>query len=407
MRWSRSSGWMLGAGLVLLGASVRVAWGVLNPPPAGHEAIPYEGMLERDGIPVNSAADFCFQLFDAYDPGNAAVGTLAWSEQQDDVPVVAGRFSVRLGTEQALPAAVAGNTRLFLRVGVRDAAGVTAGGACGSAGDTEPAGYAMLAGRQQLGAAAFALAAGRGVAGQDFVVDGRLGVGTAGSADKLAVAGSVNATGNITTPAEVGAATARADRFLQRSATGDFEVGSTVMVRWGHDQAPAGLELLYRGVAMGGRYNHAAAGSTGKALCVAGGDSGPTPPTGSGDSHYALLYPIQAQDLYMQPASSGRESKALQCAVYRSPGPATEIWGTSTCPAGWTADYTGFAHGPSYAHQDKWSVMCLDSALVTTGVTGAAFGGIANAAVLFENWGVDATAYPSRRVIKCAVCSRR
>lgn len=179
-RWALAGGVLLatvaGGGMLAL-ATINNAesWGTL----------PYQGRLENNGVLVNGAVDFCFQLF-ADDVSASAL----WAEQQAGVAVAAGEFSVRLGSVTALNAAVEGAASLFLEVGVT---------AAGSGGGCPGGGYTTLSGRQRLGASGYALSAKQGVPGQDFpisnnlIVGGSVGVGVPAPAVRLEVAGNIKA----------------------------------------------------------------------------------------------------------------------------------------------------------------------------------------------------------------------
>lgn len=150
--------------------------------------LPYQGFLEQDGLPVNRAVDLCFEVFTV-----AQGGAPIWSEEALGVVVSAGAFAVDLGATNSLDPLLA-ETDVHLQTSVRDGSAGTPGPCTGGAG-----GYVALAGRQRLGAGVYALAARRGVPGQDFIVDGagRLGVGTAAPGQALDVVGSAVVSGSL------------------------------------------------------------------------------------------------------------------------------------------------------------------------------------------------------------------
>ncbi|MBI5497918.1 MAG: hypothetical protein HY904_23140 [Deltaproteobacteria bacterium] len=163
---------------------------------AGWGTLPYEGMLERNGLPLAATADLRFTLFNDPVQGNVTACPSTWclwQEEQTGVPVTAGAFSVRLGERTALTDAVAASVDLFLAVEVRSSG--------------EPA-YTALTGRQRLGSAAFALAARRAVPEQDFAADRNvlvggsvgIGAGAAVPAAPLHVAGVARADQIVTSP---------------------------------------------------------------------------------------------------------------------------------------------------------------------------------------------------------------
>jgi hypothetical protein len=76
--------------------------------------IPYRGVLEQNGAPVDSAVlPMTFTLWDA-----AEGGTQLWSEDHPTVAVQGGRFSVALGEFTAIPAVLFTQADLHLQVSV-------------------------------------------------------------------------------------------------------------------------------------------------------------------------------------------------------------------------------------------------------------------------------------------------
>ncbi len=97
---------------------------------AADNRFPYQGHLEKDGIPLNGVYDFRFGLFNA-----ATAGSELWAENRIGLQVTKGAFSTTLGTSVAIPDAVLANPNLFVGVSVKPAGQPT---------------FVALAGRQQL-----------------------------------------------------------------------------------------------------------------------------------------------------------------------------------------------------------------------------------------------------------------
>ena len=64
---------------------------------AGTPVFPYQGRLDRAGVPQTGVFDFKFTIYDAPAGGNPV-----WSDSFIGVRVVAGAFSVKLGSGAAL-----------------------------------------------------------------------------------------------------------------------------------------------------------------------------------------------------------------------------------------------------------------------------------------------------------------
>lgn len=109
--------------------------------------MPYQGVLERDGVPQTGSYDLRFAIFrdvvtDASCLTAQVLGACGlWAEEQAAVAVNGGRFGVALGSSVPLAVDAFRGGEPFLAVAVR-----TAG--------TGP--YTLLGGRQRLGASPFA-----------------------------------------------------------------------------------------------------------------------------------------------------------------------------------------------------------------------------------------------------------
>lgn len=154
----------VGGALGLIALGFGAAWAAI-PNTSTWGTLPYSGTLALNGTAVSGNRDFCFKLFD--DPTASGTHEL-WSEQQSNVSVATGLFSVELGAVTPLTSAVETAQNLYLQVGVADPG---SGGGC-AIGST--AGFTMLGGRQAMGAVPFALSAARGIPGRNFTIDGQL-----------------------------------------------------------------------------------------------------------------------------------------------------------------------------------------------------------------------------------------
>ncbi|MFO0723832.1 MAG: hypothetical protein U1E65_08630 [Myxococcota bacterium] len=128
---------------------------VALPALAVPRTLPYQGILQRDGLAANSNYDLRFAIFrDAMTDASCLLGASLngcglWAEEQTNIRVSGGRFSVALGSATPLNVDAFRVNDPYLAIAVRPAAG----GA-----------YTLLAGRQRLGAAPFAIKSEVGVA---------------------------------------------------------------------------------------------------------------------------------------------------------------------------------------------------------------------------------------------------
>ena len=130
-------------------------------------ALPYEGVLAVDGVPLNGELQVTFRLWGASEP---VAGEVALYEETQDVPFVNGRFSVLLGqAQQGLANAIFDADALYV--------GITVGGT-------------TLRGRQRIVPVPYALWAAKAA---DFTVEGNLSV-----AGEVSVAGPLVANGGVT-----------------------------------------------------------------------------------------------------------------------------------------------------------------------------------------------------------------
>ncbi len=153
--------------------------------------VPYDGVLNLDGVTFDGQVDIRFSLF-AAPAGGLPVWSEAWTlAEQRPVQVTAGRFSVNLGSFEPIIATIEDAGTLYLGIEVR-------------AVGAEP--WVALAGRQRINPVPYALwsasAADLNVAGLATV--GRLDVtGRATFGENVevtggaTVGGDVNATGDV------------------------------------------------------------------------------------------------------------------------------------------------------------------------------------------------------------------
>jgi len=138
-------------------------------------SIPYQGRLEKDGVPASGDYEMTFTLFDASTGGNAL-----WT-QTSTIKVAGGHFSAVLAN---IDAAAVEADELYLSVEVKGPA---------------DAAFVPLQNRQRILPSMYAL---RSAPQTDFYAAERLGVGTSSPASELDVAGaasvvSLSASGDV------------------------------------------------------------------------------------------------------------------------------------------------------------------------------------------------------------------
>lgn len=131
---------------------------------AAPSVFPYQGRLDKNGVPQSGTFDFRLTLFSA-----ATGGAALWSGDFTAVPVVNGNFSLKIGSTTPLPGTLLAQPTLFLDVQVK--------GASDSA-------FRQLAGRQEWLHVPYAASS----AG-DFRVNGALTVGMAADGGSLVTSG--------------------------------------------------------------------------------------------------------------------------------------------------------------------------------------------------------------------------
>lgn len=164
--------------------TIALTLAALAPALAQGTAFTYQGSLDNGGMPANGLFDLRFELFDAPTAG-VVIGPVVCL---DDVPVVAGVFTVQLD----FGAVFATTDERHLEIMVRNDTSLT----CGSG-----VGFVLLSPRQRLTAApiathaasAFTLAASDGVPANAVFVDstGRVGIGTTSPQSTLHVNGGL------------------------------------------------------------------------------------------------------------------------------------------------------------------------------------------------------------------------
>ncbi|MDM8550394.1 hypothetical protein QUF72_09960 [Desulfobacterales bacterium HSG2] len=369
--------------------------------------INYQGYLaDTGGSPVSDTVKMTFRLYNT-----SAGGSALWTETHNSVTVSQGIFNVVLGGVNGLTEGLF-DEPLYLGMSVGSDSEMTPRRELTStaysirAGSAEKvAGLDTTASSQTSGASKIgvydefyhssatnlqdilddldeAISTNKvwSKSGSDISYNnGNVGIGTANPSESLEVTGNIKATGTICDG---------------NGCIGGSSGGGDVFTRWGNGECPEGTELLHSGFAFNGHYQQ---GGSAEPTCVTAGDVGAE---GPGTNYGDLLRPLGTGDLQFMPPGiiERREVKCAKCYVGN---PVFEIWGTSTCPRGWTKAYTGYGMGGYYNHA-RSNRKCVDNVDFDASVRNNTWGEIWEGSVLYEN--TDIGIYETDRFVKCAIC---
>ena len=213
-------------------------------------------------------------------------------------------------------------------------------GLTGPAGPTGPAGSAGADGND-------------GAAGPQ----GPIGLtGPAGPAGPTGAAGATGATGSVGPQGIQGPMGAQGPQGIQGiPGTANSKV---LFTRWGRFDCPAGANVVYNGVAMGGRHNHT--GGSPEQLCLAR-PLASIPAHSNSDLDGALIYPSVYWG-YL-PQYSALRGHAVPCTVCERPGKAVQFRypGSHQCPGGSSVEYQGWLMSSHYTHAHNTNYICVDA----------------------------------------------
>ncbi|MCP4112933.1 MAG: hypothetical protein GY749_46640 [Desulfobacteraceae bacterium] len=383
--------------------------------------INYQGYLaDTNRDPINESVSMTFRLYNTADGGNAL-----WTETHANVTITNGIFSVVLGgvtnlaenlfmEELYLGVSVGNDSEMTPRRKLTSAAYAIRAGyvdnsssSCGDCLTTE-----VLSGNSsRLTSGAYKIGVydelyhststnlqdvlddldeaisnnkiwSKG--GSDaYYSDGNVGIGTSNPSEKLEVAGSIKAAGTICD---------------NNGCIGSGGAGST-FTSWGNPNCPTGTELLYSGFGFGNYYGNTGGGVEPACITSENIDTGSP---GPGTAYADLLYPLRTGNSAQMPPGI-IENRAVRCAKCYVESPIFEIWGTSTCPRGWTAAYTGYGMGGYYSHVHPSNRKCVDNVNFDYSIlTDNAYAEIWYGTVMWNN--NDINIYETDRYVKCAVC---
>ncbi len=366
----------------------------------------YQGYLaDTDGNPVSSTVKMTFKLYNT-----SAGGSALWTETHNSVTVNQGIFNVVLGSLTNLTESLF-EQELYLGIAV------------GSDSEMTP--------RRRLASTAYAIRA-KSVENGGGTFDGYTKTDLGGSsttsssgASKIGVYDEFNHSSatnlqDILDDFDEAISASPASGVWQKNPSGDIYytdgnvgIGTTtptaklhvdgnikannigsVFTRWGNGECPGESELLYTGFAFGDHYTHG--GGSAEPTCLSSGDLGEAT-----SSVTDILYPLGTHNTTNDMPPGIIEKREIKCAKCYVESPVFEMWGTSTCPRGWTAAYTGYGMGAHYKH-GKGNRKCVDNVDFDFSVMNDNWGAIWYGSVVYNN--ADVGTYETGRFVKCAVC---
>ncbi len=402
-------------GKKLLATIVGVSFFVGMTACAVHAGVPmminYQGYLaDKDGEPVNSSVSMTFTLYNA-----EAGGSLLWTESHGNVSVTSGIFNVVLGGVNSLNESLINGT-LYLGVSVGSDSEMTPRRKLASTAYAIRAAVAdSLANpvstdsytKAELGGSSAASSSGASKIGvydefnhssatnlQDILDDFDEAISTSSGS---AGAWQENPSGDLYhTDGNVGIGTTTPTAKLHVDGNIKANNIGSVFTRWGNGTCPEGSELLYYGFAFNGHYQWS--GGSAEPTCLGEGDIGAE---GPGTFYGDLITPLGTGNTGNIPPGIV-EKREIKCAKCYVETPIFEIWGTSTCPRGWTAAYTGYGMGTHYTYAHQSNRKCVDNVEFDSSIRNDTWGDIWSGTVIHGN--DDVGIYETDRFVKCAVC---
>jgi hypothetical protein len=232
-----------------------------------------------------------------------------------------------------------------------------------------------------------------------FVILGAIGITTAYAAtitlggDPVIINGILDMMNHRIT--NVGAPTALSDAATKGYV--DSTSGYT-FVRWGNPTATGGSTLLYSGFAMDSHYNLAAGTDT---ICVT---QNPTLVGNSANENGALAY-FGITQTTAPHSTQIPHNKVIQCSALYSQQPTFVLWGSNSCPSGWSSAYSGIVMSAHYTHSGGGgSRICVDNVSFDSSINAP----IASSGALFYMTEVEESTngFTKDLELTCAVCMK-
>lgn len=345
----------------------------------------YQGrLLKADGTPQAGKTAVTFSIYDA-----DVSGAPRWSENQT-LELSDGYYATFVGEVVPLPAGLFDGTDKYLEISVAGAA---------------------LAPRQRIGSVGYALMCAESKKVSGPVEATTLSVGGAPVVDATgkwvgAPTGLVGPRGDKGEKGDKGDQGMKGDKGDQgiQGITGDKGPAGpsfSKLTKFGTPNCPANGTKLYDGFTMSNYYQSSGGGT--QPMCLKPGDPGPT---GPGSSYSDLLYVAGTGDGGRMPPGIPA-SKVIKCAVCEIPSPICfPMWGTSICPTGYSASWTGYSMGAYYAHAHNFEQQCVDPSSFDSTVAFSGGAAIWYGTVVYSIADIAGVGFTSNTYVKCAMCCR-
>lgn len=168
-------------------------------------------------------------------------------------------------------------------------------------------------------------------------------------------------------------------------------------IHYGSQVCPSSTEELYDGFLFASR--HSQHGGS-EPICIQRGDSGVT-----GATNNDRLYTVgTGPESYGIPPGIP-ERKKIKCSVCYAPRPVAEIWGSSSCPSGWTAAYTGYTMANHFGNSGQVGRQCVDNVNFDSSINhNINYGSNWYGSTIYDITELSVSTYDLNTFVKCAVC---
>ncbi|XP_045169402.2 uncharacterized protein LOC123532111 [Mercenaria mercenaria] len=183
--------------------------------------------------------------------------------------------------------------------------------------------------------------------------------------------------------------------------------GGHVYIRWGSLSCPMQAELMYKGYAAGGHWQHQ--GGATNTICL------PDIPTWGNysdkeDGDRNLIYGTEYASTdasFLATTGKKMRYKDVPCSVCQATGRLSHVMipGKTDCFPGWTQEYRGYLMGSGYIQNHASELICVDSSPDHVTGSDAAKGGNFLYFAEVRTGSLPSTTYVNGRELACVVCT--